>query len=336
MAIRVLVIGGTRFVGLLLAERLVGMGHHVTLLNRGQHPDPFGSRVERITLDRRSQAFSRALGGRTYDAAVDFAAFDAEDATRAVSALRGSVGHYVCISSGQVYLVLEGATRPGAVPTPESAYAGQVSSAPSSPHDREEWLYGVGKRAAEDILGRAYAEEGFPATCLRLPMVNGERDYHRRVDSYVWRILDGGPLLLPGGGAHPVRHVHSGAVAEAIVGLLGRGETFGEAYNLAQDELPTLRAFLTLLCELVGVRREIVDVPRERFEESGLSPELTSPFSSAWMSCLDPEKAKRRLGFTHEPLASYLGKVTQALLRERPKERPEGYGQRAQELALVR
>ena len=41
---------------------------------------------------------------------------------------------------------------------------------------------------------------GFPATRLRIPMVNGQRDYYRRIESYLWRLLDGSPILLPDGG----------------------------------------------------------------------------------------------------------------------------------------
>ena len=86
-------------------------------------------------------------------------------------------------------------------------------------------------------------------------MVSGERDHFRRIERYLWRMLDGGPLLLPGGGEHLTRHVYSGSVVRAILALLGHAATFGQAYNLAQDETPTLRELLTALARRSARRR---------------------------------------------------------------------------------
>jgi nucleoside-diphosphate-sugar epimerase len=61
----------------------------------------------------------------------------------------------------------------------------------------EEWLYGIGKRGAEDVLATAWAERQFPYTSLRLPMVNSERDPFNRLYNYMLRINDGGPILIP-------------------------------------------------------------------------------------------------------------------------------------------
>ena len=194
---RVLVIGGTRFMGYQLTWRLVAAGHEVTLLNRGTHADPFGARVSRLRADRTQKEFFTALAGREFDAAVDFAAFQRADAEGVVKALEGRVGHYVLISTGQVYLVR--ADPP--VPAREEDYDGPLmAEAPPGHRDRGDWEYGMGKRACEDVLAAAWSERRFPSTRLRIPIVNGERDHLRRLESYVWRILDNGPLLVPDGG----------------------------------------------------------------------------------------------------------------------------------------
>ena len=183
----VLVIGGNRFVGWLLGFRLLAAGHRVTLLNRGRLPDPFGSRVTRLVGDRKTD-LGRLLAARRFDAAIDLAAYTGEDGLRAAEILRGRVGHYVMVSTGQVYLVREGAPRPAR----EEDYAGPVMTRPADPGDVWDWEYGVGKRACEDALAEAHARDGFPATRVRIPMVNGERDYLRRIESYLWRLVDGG------------------------------------------------------------------------------------------------------------------------------------------------
>src|SRR5512138_1944641 len=100
----VLVIGGSRFVGRLLVWRLLASGARVTVLNRGRILDPFGGRVERLLCDRTGPDFERLLAGRTFDAVVDLAAYTGDDGRRAASLLQGRTGHYVMISTGQVYL----------------------------------------------------------------------------------------------------------------------------------------------------------------------------------------------------------------------------------------
>jgi nucleoside-diphosphate-sugar epimerase len=327
----VLVVGGTRFLGHELAWRLLAAGHAVTLFNRGTLPDPFGDRVERLRGDRTTADFERLLAGRSFDSAVDFAAFDGDDGRRAAETLAGRVGHYVVVSTGQVYLVRAGCPRPAR----EGDYDGPVMPEPPDAYDRGQWEYGVKKRALEDALVRAWEKRRFPSTRLRIPMVNGERDHFRRLDRYLWRMLDGGPILLPGGGDLATRHVYSGSVVKAILSLLGRAETFGQAYNLAQDETPTLRELLALVASLLGAPARLVDVPREAVRAAGLDPLLLSPFSGTWMSFLDPARAKAELGFRHEPLGSYLDKIVAAFLAHSRADPPPGYESRPVELALA-
>ena len=301
------------------------------LFNRGTLPDSFGPRVERLRGDRTTSDFERLLAGRSFDAAVDFAAYDGTDGRRAAEVLSGRVGHYVVISTGQVYLVREGCPRPAR----ESDYDGPLMAEPGNPFDRGQWDYGVRKRALEDALAAAWEKDGFPATRLRIPMVNGERDHFRRVERYLWRMLDGGPVLLPDGGNRVTRHVYSGSVVKAILALLGRPETFGQAYNLAQDETPTLGDLLTVVAERLGAPARLVDVPAERVRAAGLDPLVLSPFSGQWMSFLDPARANAELSFRHEPLGSYLDKIVTSFLAHPPANPPPGYEHRDAERAVA-
>jgi nucleoside-diphosphate-sugar epimerase len=324
----VLVIGGNRFMGRGLVWRLLCGGHRVTLLNRGTLPDPFGDRVERLPADRSTDAFDRALAGRTFDRAVDFAGFTADDARRAVRVLAGRVEHYVFISTGQVYLVRDRCPRPSREPD----YDGPTMSGPPSPADHEDWAYGIGKRGAEDVLA---ASPELASTRLRIPMVNGERDPRRRIEAYVRRILDGGPLIVPRAEA-VARHVYSGAVIRAIARLLDAPPPGGRAYNLAQAEAPTLRELIGLVAERLGTAAELCELPPDVLEDAGLSVSAASPYSSAWMSLIDPGRAVTELGFAHPPLDVYLDSVLASLFAAWPSEPPPGYAQRADELALIR
>jgi nucleoside-diphosphate-sugar epimerase len=327
----VLVIGGTRFVGHFLVWRLLAAGHRVTLFHRGVTPDAFGARVERIHGDRTGTDFARLLGGRTFDACVDFAAYQPEDTQGAVDVLSGHVGHYVFISTGQVYLVREGCPRPSR----EADYEGPVMPRPEDPAEQNEWDYGVGKRGCEDVLAQAHAKSGFPYTSLRIPMVNGERDHFRRVEGYLWRLLDGGPLLLPGGGEERCRHVYGRDVARATLELLGNAKTFGQAYNLCSDEILTTREVLTELARVAGVAPRFVSVPAKELRDRGILPKEISPFSQKWMSLLDPERARRELGFVPTPLLTQLECIVASVLANFPPRPPDGYRHRELELELA-
>ncbi len=324
----VLVIGGNRFMGLGLVWRLLCGGHRVTLINRGHAGDPFGDRVERLRADRSSDAFDAALAGRTFDRAVDFVGFTGDDARRTVRVLGGRVGHYVFISTGQVYLVREGCPTPSR----EGDYDGPTMAQAPTPADHEDWLYGIGKRDAEDVLAAA---PQLPSTRLRIPMVNGEHDHKRRIESYVWRMLDGGPLIVPRA-ASIARHIYSGAVARTVAELLDAPPPAGQVFNLAQAEQVPVRALVERIAQRVGARPEIVELPAETLEAAGLSARDASPFSSRWMSLIDPARAIAELGFRHPPLDAYLDSIVASLFTAWPTEPPPGYAQRAGELALLR
>jgi nucleoside-diphosphate-sugar epimerase len=331
--VNVLVVGGNRFLGYELAWRLLAAGHGVTLFNRGRRPDPFGERVERLRGDRTTADFARLLGGRSFDAAVDFAAFRGEDARGVVEVLGGRVGHYVFVSTGQVYLVREDAPRPSR----EAGYEGRVMPAPPEGHpDRGDWEYGVGKRACEDVLAEAWERGRFPATRLRLPIVYGERDHTRRLEGYLWRLLDGAPVLVPDGGAHPVRHVYAGEVVRLVLSLLSRKGAFGRAYNVCQRERPALAEYLRVVADAMGSASRILPVSRDALREAGLDALAVSPFSGRWMSLLDPSRAREELDFEHRPMADCLRAVVSCFLAHPPEDRPPGYAGRDRERELAR
>jgi len=287
----VLIIGGTRFIGRFLAARLVARGDRVTLFNRGNLQDPFGDRVERLVGDRTTDDVQRLLGARTFDAVVDMVAYGTPDVERAIEVFSGRVGHYLFVSTGQVYLVRENPR----LPSREQDYDGPVIPRPEG-RDGSQWDYGAGKRACEDAL--IAARDRLPSTRLRIPIVNGPGDNEQRIARYVRRMLEGGPLRVAFADRR-VRHVDAQEVARTIDVLLGDTRVIGDAVNQTQDETPTLRELLGMIGDEVGARPEIVD------DETITSDE--SPFSTRWMSFLDPAKL-RALGIGHAPLSTTIAR----------------------------
>lgn len=292
MTASVLILGGTGDIGHFSALALREAAHRVAVLNRGVTADELPPDVERLRADRSdSTSLQAALAGRAFDLVLDTTTYNGDEARQAVELFAGRTGRYVFISSGQAYLVREGATRPFR----EEDYPGPVIAAPAhdSP-DYESWLYGIEKREAEDVFAVAWTARRFPVTTLRLPMVASERDRRGRVQAYIARLLDGGPLLVPDEPGLPLRHVYVRDVADLVEGLVNSREGIGRAYNVSLGESTQLEEFIALLASLLRRPARIARSPRAELERRGLLPDC-SPFSGKWMSELDPDRLAREL-----------------------------------------
>lgn len=324
----ILIIGGTRNVGHFLALELLKSGHTVTLLNRGKTPDTLPEALERLRADRSNPVqLQQALAGRHFDVVIDNALYKQQEAETIVKLLKGRVGHYIFLSSGQVYLVREAIERPFS----EESYAGRLIPAPkANTFAYEEWLYGIDKRKAEDVMIQAGSD--LPFTCLRLPMVNGERDHFNRLYSYVLRLKDGGPILVPETPDYSLRHIYSQDVVKSIL-LAMQQPAKGRAYNISQDETTTLEAFLGIVGEILNVQPKLIKIRRSLLEANGFLPDC-SPFSERWMSELTNERSKAELGMSYTPLREYLGKIL-AHYEANPPREPVGYKRRRREIQFA-
>ena len=246
---RALIIGGTRNLGPSLVSALLRAEHQVSIFHRGITQTDLPSRSKRLYGDRSDERQLRsAVGNREFDLVVDTTLYNGADARRVLDIFSGRIGRYIFISTGQVYLVRTGLQRPFR----EADYPGPVMPAPleSNQTDYKNWIYGVEKRAAEDVLIRGWDDRNFPFTTLRLPMVNSERDHYDRLYGYWLRLRDGGPILLPEGNDLPLRHVYGEDVIQSILRLAKSKLGLGQAYNISQDETVSLEECLGGSCRL--------------------------------------------------------------------------------------
>src|SRR5690606_8476464 len=109
------------------------------------------------------------------------------------------------------------------------------------------------KRQAEEVFIKANEKSGFPYTVLRLPMVNSERDTFRRLYSYIIRLKDEGPILIPETPTYPLRHIYGQDVVRVIEQLIANQQGIGRAYNISQEETVSIDEFLGILGEHMGV-----------------------------------------------------------------------------------
>ena len=260
-----LILGGTRNLGHVTALSLLDAGHDVTVLNRGQTVDDLPPEVQRVRADRNDDASIRAaIGDASFDLVLDTTTYTERDARQAVSLFEGRAARYVFISSGQVYLVREDLPRPYG----QSDYFGPVmTSPPADSPDYSSWLYGIDKRLAEQIFLDAASASRFPVITLRLPMVASERDHYGRIQGYVARLMDGGPLMIPAEAGLPLRHVYVNDVARLITRLVDRQVQPGTAYNVSYGESLSLDSFLELLASITGSESQVLRIERAILDE---------------------------------------------------------------------
>jgi len=182
----ILVIGGTRFFGKLLVQRLLRAGHRVTIATRGYAPDPFGQRIERIRVDRRNETAMRAAfrAASGYDLVIDQMCYSPLDAAIAVRTFAGKVDRYVMTSTVDVYRCLPGRRE---APLREADL-----NVPAQPIDTHyPWhdpslatqSYVTGKLQAEAYL---YRDGSLPLVTARLGHVlGGAEDFTGRLAHYV-------------------------------------------------------------------------------------------------------------------------------------------------------
>lgn len=280
---KVLVVGGTRFVGRAIVEELLHHGHEVTIYHRGQHEAVFSSAVRHVHGDRRDYPnFEADLRRLAVDAVVDVIPMNAEDTRSLVQAVRNRIRRSVHISSGDVY-------SPGRpIPIPEEA--------PLAPADLVELpLHGqivpYSKVAVEAALREAQETGDFPATVLRLPAVYGPRDPLAREWFFVKRVLDGRQrIALPDGGLSLFHRGYVDDVARAVALALESPNAVGRTYNVGHERVLSVRGIAELVAQVMGHEWEIVSVPNDRLP-------ATNPYATPYHIVYDLKRSRAELGF---------------------------------------
>ncbi len=324
-----LVIGGTRFLGYHLTQALLEAGFRVTLFNRGKTPDDFGEKVNRVVGDRKDyKNFYDTFRKKRYDTVIDLIGYEREDVEVAEKTFRDHVGQYIFISTGQVYLITENRH----LPSREEDYFQKLIPCP--PGEEQPYEYGLNKRRIEDFLTDAYQSGRFPSVRFRCPIIHGPRDYTLRLYSYLLRVRDGHPLIIPEGGNTIIRHVYVKDVVRAILSVIRIDKTIGKVYNLAQDKVLVLSEFLKLIIELMDGRNPVLEIPNKMLEDYNLPREI-SPFSGRWVSYLDPSLAEEDIGFSSTPVEEWLFEVIRYFTEEYSGAEPDNYRFRPTENKLT-
>ena len=300
---RILVIGGTRFIGPHVVRYLSAEGHEVVLFHRGHTEADLPVEVKHIRGDRERLADSAdELRGCAPQVVLDMIAATEQDAQSVMSTFRGVAQRIVALSSQDVYRaygvligIESGPTEP--VPLSEDAplrrklypYRDQAAG----PDDRS---YHYEKILAE----RAFmSDPELPGTVLRLPMVYGPRDRQHRLFEFLKRMDDRRPAILLGEGLAAWRWTRGYVenVAAAVALAVTDQRATGRIYNVGETDALSMADWVGEIGRAAGWNGEVAVVPEGR-----LPPHLTAHVDTAQHLVADTGRMRRELGYD-EPVS---------------------------------
>jgi 2'-hydroxyisoflavone reductase len=293
---RLLILGGTVFLGRHLVAAAVEAGHTVTTFTRGEHPAPLPEGVEQLHGNRDSDL--SALRGRAWDAVIDTSGYFPRELNDSMAVLAGAVGHYTFISSISAYA--------------DFSRAGLTEDAP---------LATLADPGVEEITGDTYgglkalcertAEAAMPGRTLviRPGLIVGPYDPTDRFTHWPHRVAAGGEVLAPGRPGREVQFIDARDLAEWTL-RLAEGQVVG-VYHATGPAAPQSFGGLLDVCQAVaGGGAEITWVGEPFLEERGVKPWSELPL---WL----PESDASYAGFQRVDCSRALG----AGLTFRPLER---------------
>jgi 2'-hydroxyisoflavone reductase len=288
---RILIIGGTRFVGHAMAEAALDAGHDVTLLHRNQTAELPGA--THLLADRDGDL--GVLAEQSWDATIDVCAYVPSQVRRLHEALGGSEqrgGHHVFISTVSVYQEPEG---PGAdegsrlfAPAPEDATEVTNES------------YGPMKVTCENIATELYGDSGL--TIVRPTYVVGPRDATARYPWWPLRAARGGPMIAPGPADAPMQCIDARDMGAWTV-RLAEGRVAG-TFTAARP-YTTFGALLDETVAVVESDARLVQVDGDWLVEhgvDGMQLPLWTEGGAEWSLAMATSRAEAA-GLTHRPFA---------------------------------
>lgn len=225
---KILIIGGTQFVGRHLAEAALAAGHAVTLFNRGKTGPGLYPQAEHLQGDRDGQL--DALKGRQWDVAFDPSGYLPRVVRQSAELLRDAVGRYVFISSISVYVNSDNAAEDSPLHVLEDPTSEDISR-----------YYGALKVACENTVTEIYGERGLNA---RPGFIVGPYDSVPRMPGLLWRYDRDGERLA-GRPDQLVQIIHGRDMADWLIKAVEGG--YHGAYNLTGRPFPMRRLLDTIV-----------------------------------------------------------------------------------------
>ncbi|HEX7101592.1 MAG TPA: NAD-dependent epimerase/dehydratase family protein [Nitrolancea sp.] len=299
---RILVIGGTQFIGPFVVRRLDRMGHDVTIFHRGQNEADLPERVRHIHGARAGMSdFATEFRTLAPEIVLDMRAMTGYDAQATIDAVRGIARRLIAISSMDVYHafgVLTGFEDGDIEPMPITE---------DSPVRTKLYLYREGGGSPRlpdnehydklDVERLVLGQSDLAGTVLRLPVVYGPGDAQHRLWPYLKRIDDGRPAILLDEVVARRRFARSYVdnVAAAVALAVTDDRAAGRIYNVSEPEALTELDWVQLIVKQTGWSGQIRILPAEQLPEH-----LRSSGNPAQDMAADSSRIRSELGFREE------------------------------------
>jgi 2'-hydroxyisoflavone reductase len=262
---KVLVIGGTLFIGRLLVEELVKGGHDVTVLHRKPKHD-FGKKVDNIMADRNdAEAMKEALSTRRFDVVFD----NAYDWSRGTTAQQVEATVRACGDRISRYIFMSSV----------AAYGDGLNHKESDPlaPDYHSDPYVRHKATTERLLFRMHSQTGLPLVTFRPPFVYGANTNYYREQFFWDRLRAGRPVIIPGDGHRLMQFAYVSDVVQAMIRSMDEPRAVGEAFNVGDTKPLTQVELVEKLAKVANVEPTLVRVPRDLIQQAGGSA-MEEPF----------------------------------------------------------
>ena len=320
---RILIIGGTSFIGPPLVRHLTNLGHEVAVFHKGQTHADLPSGVGTILGDRHELGVHIDEFRRfNPEIVVDMIAFNEQDATGLVETFRGLARRSVVISSADVYRAYGKflGAEPGPIestPLTEDAPLREILFPYRKPADGpNDFAYSYDKIPVEVVV---LGDPELPGTVLRLPMVHGPGDAGRRLSPYLKRMDDrrSAIVLDEAMAAWKCPRGYVEDVAAAIALTVADERATGRVYNVAEPIAFSEAEWVTRIGEIVGWRGQVLTAPRGRI-----------PFPYRMEQSLEPDSSRirRELGFAETVDSRTALEQTIAWERANPSGMSQGIG----------
>jgi nucleoside-diphosphate-sugar epimerase len=301
---RILIIGGTKFIGPFVVRQLVEQGHEVTVFHRGQSKADLPNAVRHIHGDRKQlREFQTKFKHHAPQVVLDMAPYTEQEAQAAVQTFKGLAQRVVTISSQDVYRAYERLrrTNPGppdpvplteASPLRENLYPyRQRFPSQQLGKDFDELWHDYEKILVERVF---MSEPELPATVLRLPSVYGPGDYLHRMFPYLKRMGDGRDFILLEEGQAGWRWTRGYLenVATAIVLAIANERATGRIYNVGEEKTLTETEWIEQIGRAAKWNGKVVTVKKEN-----LPPHLSMNLDWNQQLVVDTNRIRRELGY---------------------------------------
>ena len=263
---RLLILGGTGFIGPHQVRYALERGHRITLFNRGRRKAAWAGPVEELFGDRDGDL--KALEGRDWDACIDNATSVPAWVRDAARVLKGRVGQYVFISTISAYAANDTVADETALLAVYDGADAMAETATSLGADRRR-LYGPLKALSEKEAQTQYGEAA--TTIIRASLIVGPGDETDRFTYWPARLARGGEILAPGDGSDPVQFIDVRDLAEWTI-RVAEERTTG-VFNASGPATPiTMEQMLAAIAQGLRVHPTLVWGPATFLKENEVSP----------------------------------------------------------------